>query len=187
MLTSAADLAALPVLDADGATVVLGSLWRGQPAVLVFVRHFGCIFCREHATEIQRRLGELHAAGAEVHVIGNGAPNFIEGFREATGWTGPVYTDPTRAVYDAAQLKRGLMTIVNPMVLGRALRALARGYRQVGTQGDATQQGGTLIVTPDSRVLWHHVSSSAGDHAGIDSMLGALRSSPRSSAPSSAH
>ncbi|HLL23663.1 MAG TPA: hypothetical protein VK427_16105 [Kofleriaceae bacterium] len=41
MLTRADDLASLTVLDEAGQTVVLGTLWRTQPAVLVFVRHFG--------------------------------------------------------------------------------------------------------------------------------------------------
>ena len=41
MLSRADDLATMTVLDAAGANVQLGTLWRDQPAVLVFVRHFG--------------------------------------------------------------------------------------------------------------------------------------------------
>jgi hypothetical protein len=41
MLSRADDLAKMTVLDAKGNTVVLGTLWRDKPAVLVFVRHFG--------------------------------------------------------------------------------------------------------------------------------------------------
>lgn len=40
-LDRADDLAKLTVLDDQRATVELGTLWRDQPAVLVFVRHFG--------------------------------------------------------------------------------------------------------------------------------------------------
>lgn len=31
----------LTVLDLEGQTVRLGDLWRNQPVVLAFVRHFG--------------------------------------------------------------------------------------------------------------------------------------------------
>jgi hypothetical protein len=41
MLSRADDLAKMTVLDAAGGPVVLGTLWRDKPAVLVFVRHFG--------------------------------------------------------------------------------------------------------------------------------------------------
>lgn len=41
MLSRADDLAAMTVLDAQRAPVVVGTLWRDKPAVLVFVRHFG--------------------------------------------------------------------------------------------------------------------------------------------------
>lgn len=41
MLTRADDLATMTVLDAAGTSVVLGTLWRDRPIVLVFVRHFG--------------------------------------------------------------------------------------------------------------------------------------------------
>jgi hypothetical protein len=39
--TRADDLATMTVLDAERRPIVLGTLWRDQPAVLVFVRHFG--------------------------------------------------------------------------------------------------------------------------------------------------
>ncbi|HVK84372.1 MAG TPA: hypothetical protein VM513_09715 [Kofleriaceae bacterium] len=41
MSVRADDLAKLTVLDASGATIDLGTLWRDRTAVLVFVRHFG--------------------------------------------------------------------------------------------------------------------------------------------------
>ncbi len=41
MLSRADDLAKLTVLDEHGTAIELASLWRDQPAVLVFIRHFG--------------------------------------------------------------------------------------------------------------------------------------------------
>ena len=35
------DLSQISVLDSTGVAVKLDSLWRSQPAVVVFVRHFG--------------------------------------------------------------------------------------------------------------------------------------------------
>jgi hypothetical protein len=39
--TLAAALAAVVLPDADGREIRLGSLWERQPAVVVFLRHYG--------------------------------------------------------------------------------------------------------------------------------------------------
>ena len=109
-----------------------------------------------------------HANVPNLIVIGNGAPHFIEGFRETTGFTGPIYTDPTLAVYKAAQLKRGAMTLLKLRAAVATVGALRRGFRQTGVQGDGTQQGGVLVVAPDGRILYHHISEYPGDNASPD-------------------
>lgn len=127
-------------------------------------------------TQLQRHLDEIHAAKGEVFVIGNGAPNFIAGFRETTKFTGAVYTDPSLEVYRAAQLKRGVLATVNLGSAVRTIGSLARGFRQGRKQGDQTQQGGALVVAPDGRVILHQISSGPGDNADPAALVQALRS-----------
>ena len=60
------DLAALSALslpDQDDRLHHLGDLWADRPVVLVFLRHFGCLHCREHAVELRDRYDDLHGAG----------------------------------------------------------------------------------------------------------------------------
>lgn len=128
--------------------------------------------------QLHRHIDEIRAAGGELIVIGNGSPTFIDGFRETTGWDGPLYTDPSLEAYKAAGLKRGVLTVLNPRSALAALGALREGFRQGRTQGDAWQQGGVVIVAPDGDVLWTQVSEHAGDNAGADEIIRALRSAP---------
>ncbi|HTR50122.1 MAG TPA: peroxiredoxin-like family protein [Kofleriaceae bacterium] len=118
---------------------------------------------------------EIRAAGAELYVIGNGTPNFIAGFRDTTGFTGTMLTDPSLAVYRAAELRRGLRTFVSLGAAARTVGALARGFRQGRTQGDALQQGGVLVIARDGRVLWQHISESPGDNADPEQIVRVLR------------
>jgi hypothetical protein len=112
---------------------------------------------------------QLHRANLpNLIMIGNGAPHFIAGFRETTGFAGPIYTDPTLAVYKAAELKRGAMTILKLRAAAATVGALRRGFRQSSIQGDSTQQGGVLVVAPDGRILYHHISEYPGDNASPD-------------------
>jgi hypothetical protein len=129
--------------------------------------------------QLHRDLDKIHAAGAELYVIGNGSPSFIEGFREETKWTGPIYTDPSLAVYKAAELKRGVTKTLNPFALGGTVKAFMAGNRQGRTQGDAWQQGGALVIGTDGSVLWHHISDRPDDIASGPEILDALTSRSR--------
>lgn len=125
--------------------------------------------------QLHRRHDEIRAAGAELHVIGNGSPMFIDGFRETSGWTGAIYTDPSLEVYKAAGLQRGVFKVLHPKAAFAALGALRGGFRQGRTQGDSLQQGGVLVIAPSGEVVWSHVSEFAGDNASPDEILAALR------------
>jgi hypothetical protein len=169
VLARADRLAALTVLGGDGAPVALGTLWKDRAAVVVFVRHFGCIHCRDHVIQLRADEAAIRAAGAELAVVGNGSPSFIAGFRDETGWTGPLYTDPTLDTYRAAELVRGVTRTLDPRALAPTLRAFLRGGRQGRTLGDQWQQGGVVVVAPGGNILWHHASGRPGDNAsGLD-------------------
>ncbi len=124
--------------------------------------------------QLHRDLDKIHGAGAELHVIGNGSPSFIEGFREETRWTGPIYTDPSLAVYQAAELKRGIANTFDPRALGGTIKAFLRGGRQGRMQGDPWQQGGVLVIGRDGSVLLQDVSDRPGDNATGAEIVAAL-------------
>lgn len=125
--------------------------------------------------QLHRDRDLLDATGAGVFLIGNGAASFIEGFREATGYAGPVFTDPTRAAFDAAALLRGVGVTLNLATVRRSIGAYRRGYRQGSLQGDPFQQGGVLVIAPGGEVRWRHVSRGPGDNATAAEIAAALR------------
>lgn len=124
--------------------------------------------------QLHRDEALLTGAGLALDVIGNGAPNFIAGFRETTGFTGPIYTDPSLVVFRAAELRSGLRTVFSLGAVARTVGALRRGFRQGRTQGSALQQGGVLVIAPDDTVRWHHVSSGPGDNATAAEIVAAV-------------
>lgn len=124
--------------------------------------------------QLHRERTRIEAAGATLQVIGNGAPMFMAGFRETTGYDGALYTDPSLAVYKALELRRGWATILDPRAAKNAARALAGGFRQGRTQGDATQQGGVLVVATDGTICFRHADRVAGDGPPVATVLAAL-------------
>jgi peroxiredoxin len=176
-------LASAIVLDLDGGEVRLGELWAERAVVLVFVRHFGCIFCKQQVAELAPVAGDIAARGAELVVLGNGTVEQARRFRGEQGWRFRLLTDPGRESYRRAGMRRGLATVVAPSVLGRGLVAFARGFRQSEVLGDPLQQGGALVVAAGGQVLFRYVSRHAGDHPAPAELIAVLDSRAARAAP----
>ena len=159
------ELAAVEVLDLDGTPHRVDSLWAQRPVLLLFVRHFACLFCREQVTELKQHFAALDQAGVGVAIIGSGSPHFARGFVSELGLTVPVYSDEKRAAYAAASLARGFGTLVHPgaaLALVRALFACSKP--SLAVKGDSQQQGGTFVVKPGGEVIFAYRSRYSGDH-----------------------
>lgn len=164
----------LAVFDPDGREVLLGSLWTDRTAVLVFVRHFGCLFCRQQVAELEPLLEAVRSRGAELFLIGHGSISEARGFRDEVRTAIPLFTDPGRQSYRALGMRRGVWSVANPGVWLRAARALRAGFRQTRVAGDAFQQGGVLVIDPQGVERFRYISRSAGDHPAPASILNAL-------------
>jgi hypothetical protein len=137
------------------------------------------MFCREHVVQLHREIKAIHRSGAELVVIGSGAPTFVAGFRETTKYDGPLYCDTERVAFRAAELRRSRLLNFTPMAAARAVRALSRGFRQGRMQGDDGQQGGVVVVRPDGAIAYYHQSSGAGDNAEPQEIIAALEATAR--------
>ena len=120
------------------------------------------------------RLPEFRERGAELVIVGNGNATFAAAFREDFSLDGPLLVDPELRAYRAAGLRRGRVELLSPRVPWNALRALARGNRQTGVQGDPWQLGGVFVIRPGGALTYRFMSREAGDHAPLDEVLAAL-------------
>lgn len=173
-MSLASSLAPLTVLDLAGSPVSFPAVWAGRTTILVFIRHFGCAFCREQVTELTRWVPRFAEAGAALVVIGQGTPEQAAAFHHDRRLPFPVYTDPTRVSYVAAGLLRGWGTTLSLRVVLNAWRALRAGHTQGPTQGNLLQEGGVFVLRPDGELLYAQVSAVAGDHADPAEILAAV-------------
>ena len=163
------------VLDVDGAPVRMASTWAQRPVVLVLLRHFGCLFCKEQAAVMSAVGDEIERLGAGLVFVGSGSAQYAKWFQEDYAPQWPVYSDSELVTYRALEARRGFRSSVNSRTVWLSFRALARGFRQGRTQGDQYQQGAVCIVTPEGAMPYLHISEVAGDHPRPDEVLAALR------------
>ena len=153
--------------DANANNHRIGDLIEGQAALLLFIRHFGCIGCSENIASMSPRFSELDRLEVRTLVIGCGASNFIEGFIERHNLIespAEFYSDATLASHKAAGLMYGLWGGFRPRALVEMGRAYVNGHVSGEHQGDIKQHAGAMFVDHQGRVKLHHRNKSLGDH-----------------------
>jgi hypothetical protein len=84
----------LALQDSTGARRQLSECWSSGPALLVFMRHFGCSCLRERWDSLEPALGTIRDAGASIHLIGQGEPERTAAVADRRGYPTPVWCDP---------------------------------------------------------------------------------------------
>ncbi len=169
-------LAEIALPDQDGLPVRFRDLWRQGPAVIVWLRQFGCPFCRGYAVELNRAQARFTEVGARLVLIGQGTPDDARRFRRHLRIDLQVLTDADRVTYLWAGTKLATLDeLVGPLVVGRALVRMARQRVFIGhNTADEAQLGGSIVVMPDGRVPFAHISRDASDMASPVEILAVL-------------
>jgi hypothetical protein len=155
------------VFDSEGKPTPINRFWKDTTAVLVFLRHFGCAACRAHAVDIWSHRASLQSGG-QIIFIGNGAPNFIEGFRkEMNLGDAKIFTDPSLKAFRLGGFNHGLIKLASPESAINLGKLMIKGFRngnplKVG-QGSNRQMGGVIVVNSQNQVTYHYVSEALGD------------------------
>jgi peroxiredoxin len=137
------------VLLSTGEVVPLKSLYEKERMVLVFLRHLGCVFCKEHVAQL-RPLTDLN-----IVFVTLGGVEQTELFRKKMKSPHKFICDPDKKLHALFNLNRGGMAeFVNLHTIGRTIGAMLKGYVNGLPQGDAAQLPGVFIVETDGTVVW---------------------------------
>ncbi|WP_246032059.1 SelL-related redox protein [Leptospira fluminis] len=134
-----------------------------KQTLLVFLRHFGCIFCRECVSDLRDLADSIPAFPPVLFVfpeeVRMGEEFFQRHWPEASA-----IADPRAGFFGLAGLEDGnFLELAGPEVWGSALRAVAKG-NFYGVQGQhLLQMPGAFLVLKD-RILWKHKYRHIGDH-----------------------
>ena len=164
----------ITVYDDCEEVIQLSTLWQKETAVLVFVRHFGWVICRQQVAELAGYQNDFAQNGAQLAIIGNGRVKDLKKFRQQTGYQGILLTDPSRESYNFLKFKSGLTDIIGVKSFTQSFSALRAGFMPGALQGHALQLGGAIVVAPDGNIRYFFKSSAAGDHPPVEALLAAV-------------
>ena len=141
------------------------------------------MLCRKQLAELRPQIPRFREAGADLAVVGTGAPHFAKALQEELDLGGVrVFSDKTRRAFDLAGFRRGLSTLLRPKAVWNYLRAFLSGYAPRELQGDALQQGGVLLILPGGGVAFDFGSEASGDAPLAEDILAALHARNRTAA-----
>jgi hypothetical protein len=155
------------VLDAQvtGVNLMPGTL-RDQlgdgTTLLVFLRHFGCVFCRETVAEL-RRVNESAPDFPPMLFFFQGTPTEGRAFLRRDWPTVRAVADPTMRFYEAFGVDRmGWLDMLRPGLWSAERRARGKGIEQGDRSGDIWRMPGVFLVR-EGRIVWSHEFRHAGD------------------------
>jgi hypothetical protein len=137
------------------------------------------VHCRDHAVQLHRAREQFEAAVVPLVLIGQATSRQAAQFRRRREIDLPVLADESRASYKAAGAKvASAGELLGPRSVSKGLARTVRSRGKIHQGriiGDAAQLGGVMVIAPDGRVAWSHMSEDASDNATPEEILAAAR------------
>lgn len=142
-----------------------------SPRLVVFLRHAGCIFCREALADLRARRMDVERAGAKLVVVHMGMPDEGESLLDRYDLQGvDVVSDPLRSLYQAFRLNQGrFIELFGPRDFVRGVAATFNGHVLGMLRGDGLQLPGAFVVSHGAvlRAFRHSSVSDRPDYVAL--------------------
>lgn len=147
-----------------GANLV--ELSQSKPLLLIFIRHFGCTFCRETVSEVSKIETVINHNGYTPVFVHLSDPSYGDSFFQKYFEHQVLHvSDPGRRLYRALNIKRGnLWQLYGLPTWYRGLIAgLFKGHGGVGELEGDEMQLGAYFVLDKGEIVFSHYSASASE------------------------
>ena len=154
-------------LALTGELYSLSKLWEEGPAVVVFLRHLGCTFCREHIAHLQKDYDRFEKLGVKLGLITVAQPEDTLSFCRDRNLLDHFVclSDPEKQAYQTYGLSRaGVSKLLTANVFMRGFQSVMHGHLVGMPKGDPYQMPGLFIVDRNGIVKYAHRSKDASDN-----------------------
>lgn len=131
--------------------------------LLVFLRHFGCIFCRESVKDLQE-ISSQDPSYPAIVLVYQGSAKAGEEFFGKFWQEARAIADRPKRFYNAFGLRHGTLTqLLGPRVWVRGIEAAAKGNFIGKPVGDPLVLPGYFLIY-DNKIVWQYLSQHSADH-----------------------
>ena len=120
-----------------------------QPTLVVFLRHLGCVFCRQMLGDLREQRADIEATGVRIALVHMASDRQAELVFRLYGLEDVArFSDPDRSLYEAFGLRRVTMReLLSTDLFKRGLEACIHNRHAMGIpRGDPMQMPGVFLV-----------------------------------------
>ncbi len=134
-----------------------------EGTLLVFLRHFGCMFCREMVADLRNHSATDGERERILFFYQGTVPEGRGFFGEHWASARAIADQPLKFYEGFGVPKTSLAQAFSPAVWRSGMKTWSRGYRPGLPQGNVRQLPG-LMWAQAGRIVWRHDFEHAGDH-----------------------
>jgi len=145
------------------------------PAVLIFLRYYGCPVCRMEMAKIKQEIVLVSQKGVRVFVVLQSAPETIAALIKKDDFPFTIICDHPGKVFQRYGVEAGgLIKYLHPAGLIAAIKAIRHGFRHGKFDGKETQLPAAFAMTAGKVVTYAHYGENIGDIPSLAVMTNSL-------------
>lgn len=141
-----------------------------RTVLLQFYRFAGCPVCNVSLRSYTKRYSELEAADIHVVAVFHSSVKSLRGHIEVQNIPFPLVADPGKHIYERYEVEASPRAMAAPAVLGKAVRAVARGYFPKPAEGGQNGLPADFLIERGV-VRYAHYGKHAADTLSVDEVL----------------
>ena len=146
-----------------------------NPAVLIFLRYYGCPVCQMEMAKIKQEIDLIRKKGVRAFVVLQSAPETLASLTGKGDWPFTIISDPQGKVFKLYGVDAGgIIKYLHPAGLIAAIKAVRQGFRHGKFEGKETQLPAAFAMTGDKVIKYVHYGENISDMPSLVRMLSGI-------------
>ena len=143
-----------------------------QPAIIIFLRYWGCPICRMAIAGIKKKFDLVRRKGVQLFVVLQSAPQTVVSESNPDDFPFTVICDPEGKIFQLYGAQAGgVMRYLHPAGLLAAGLAVIKGFKHGKFEGKETQLPAAFAMKGDKIIKYAHYGKNIADLPKLSEML----------------
>ena len=146
-----------------------------NPAVLIFLRYYGCPVCQMEMAKIKQEIDLVRQKGGRVFVALQSAPATIASLITRDDFPFTIICDPQGKVFQLYGVEAGgIIKYLHPAGLIAAIKAISRGFKHGKFEGKETQLPAAIALNARKVIKYVHYGENISDVPSLTKMISSI-------------